>query len=103
MNHTAQMLQTTLRPRLLVVAARHGLAQYDRERSLARVLGLPMGQPLPSPSIAQAALVRREAEMDLARRNHDASWHPADHVLVMTALLHEARSQQAPVALAVNG
>lgn len=98
MNHTAHMLQTTLRPRLLVVAARHGLAQYDRERCLARVLGLPLGQPLPQPSLAQAALVRREAELDLARRRHDASWHPADHVLVMTALLFEARSQHTPAA-----
>lgn len=102
MNHTARMLQTTLRPRLLVVAARHGLAQYDRERSLARLLGLPLGQPLPDADIAQAALVRREAEMDTARRRHDASWHPADHVLVMTALLYEARSQQAPVAQPVG-
>lgn len=92
MDHSTQGLQTTIRPRLLVVAARHGLAQYDRARSLARILGLPMGHPLPAPGAAQQALVQREAELDHARRHHDASWHPADHVMVMTALLHEARA-----------
>ncbi|MBN2760659.1 MAG: hypothetical protein JXQ79_09180 [Rhodobacteraceae bacterium] len=91
MTQTTFGLQTTIRPRLLVVAARHGLAQYDRARHLARVLGLPLGYPLPAPGAAQDALVQREAEMDHARRHHDAGWHPADHVMVMTALLHEAR------------
>lgn len=37
--------------------------------------------------------------MDLARRSHDASWHPAEHVLVMTALLHEARNRREAQAL----
>lgn len=99
MDQSAHGLQTTIRPRLLVVAARHGLAQYDRARSLGRILGLPMGHALPDPARAQAALVRREAEMDLARRSHDASWHPAEHVLVMTALLHEARNRREAQAL----
>lgn len=91
MTQTTFGLQTTIRPRLLIVAARHGVAQYDRTRHLARVLGLPLGQPLPPPGGAQDMLVQREAEMDQARRHHDASWHPANHVMVMTALLHEAR------------
>ncbi|CUX80836.1 MAG: Protein of unknown function (DUF3204) [Roseibaca calidilacus] len=98
MDQSAHGLQTTIRPRLLVVAARHGLAQYDRSRSLGRLLGLPVGHSLPEPAQAQAALTRREAEMDRARRAHDASWHPAEHVLVMTALLHEARSRSEAVA-----
>ena len=98
MDQSAHDLQTTIRPRLMVVAARHGLAQYDRARSLGRVLGLPLGHALPDPIVAQARLVRREAEMENARRAHDASWHPADHVLVMTALLHEARNCRATVA-----
>jgi len=80
------------------VAARHGLAQYDRNRSLARLLGLPLGHPLPAPGAAQDALTRREAELDHARRHHDAAWHPADHVLIMTALLFEARARSADPA-----
>lgn len=98
MDHSAHGLQTTIRPRLLVVAARHGLAQYDRERSLGRLLGLPLGHPLPAPGAAQAALTRREAELDQARRQHDAAWHPADHVMVMTALLYEARARSTEMA-----
>lgn len=98
MDQSAHGLQTTIRPRLLVVAARHGLAHYDRARSLGRLLGLPMGQALPDPAAAQAVLMRREAEMERARRDHDAGWHPAEHVLVMTALLFEARSQAECVA-----
>ncbi|MCL1628710.1 DUF6477 family protein [Roseibaca sp. V10] len=43
MDQSTHGLQTTIRPRLMVVAARHGLAQYDRARSLGRLLGLPLG------------------------------------------------------------
>lgn len=98
MDQSAHGLQTTIRPRLMVVAARHGLAQYDRTRSLGRLLGLPMGHSLPDAATAKAALACREAEMEHARRSHDASWHPAEHVMVMTALLHEARSLAEPAA-----
>lgn len=99
MDHSTHGLQTTIRPRLLVVAARHGLAQYDRARCLGRILGLPIGHSLPELGSAQDVLERREAEMDHARRHHDASWHPADHVMVMTALLHEARANSSPSAV----
>lgn len=95
MDQSTQDLQTTIRPRLLVVAARHGLAQYDRARCLARILGLPIGRALPPHGTAQNMLAQREAEMDYARRHHDAAWHAADHVLVMTALLFEARANGA--------
>ena len=98
MDQSAHDLQMTIRPRLMVVAARHALAQYDRTRSLGRLLGLPLGHALPDPVSARETLVRREAEMEMARRVHDAGWHPADHVLVMTALLHEARSCSAGMA-----
>ncbi|NBB98376.1 MAG: hypothetical protein GVY34_09445 [Alphaproteobacteria bacterium] len=101
MDQSTQGLQTTIRPRLLVVAARHGLAQYERDRSLARVLGLPIGQPLPCPGAALTILTRREAELDHARRHHDAAWHPGEHVMVMTALLHEARLGRADPARTV--
>jgi len=102
MDYTSQGLQTTVRPRLLVVSARHGLAQYDRARNLGRILGLPPGHPLPAPGAAQQALCRREAELDQARRRHEASWHPADHVLVMTALLFEAKANAALAAQPVG-
>jgi hypothetical protein len=85
-------LQTTIRPRLMVVSARHALAGYDRARMLPRVLRQPIGQALPEPATALAWLRRREAELNAARRAHDARWHAGEHVLVMTALLHEART-----------
>jgi hypothetical protein len=76
----------------MVVSARHGLAGYDRARMLPRLLRQPVGQPLPDPAQALARLITREADLNAARRAHDARWHAGEHVLVMTALLHELRS-----------
>lgn len=91
-------LETLIRPRLMVVAARHGLSDYDRDRRLPRLLGLPVGRALPSHKAALEQLVTQERALEAARRHHDASWRASDHVAIMTALLHEAVS-----CLAANG
>jgi len=91
MSQTRPALDTTIRPRVLVVAARHGLAQYDRARYLPRLLGLPAGRVLPDTAAALDALRARERATEDARRRHAASWRAAEHVLLMTALLAEAR------------
>jgi hypothetical protein len=83
-------LDSLIRPRLLVVAARHALRDYNRAVHLPRALGLPAGQKLPSPEIALKELLARERAQEHARRTHDASWSAAQHVAIMTAVLHEA-------------
>lgn len=91
MHMTPASLETTIRPRLMVVAARHALEDYVRETHLRVVLGLPFGKPLPDALDALHALRSRELELEAARKRHDASWRAADHVAVMAALMAEAR------------
>ncbi len=91
MHHAVTTLETLIRPRLLVVSARHALRDYCRTTSLPRLLGLPMAQRPPGPEAALARLLARERALDHARQTHDASWSAAKHVAVMTALLHEAQ------------
>jgi hypothetical protein len=83
-------LDTLIRPRLLIVSARYALRDYNRANRLARLLGLPMSQHLPSAHMALAQLLECERALEHARRTHDASWSAAAHVAVMTALLYEA-------------
>lgn len=91
----------TTRPRLLVVAARHALDGYHRDAILPRLLNkMPRTAIPPTPEVL-AELIAREAAMDHARRNHDASWRAADHVLLMAALLAEVRLQGVPTCAAV--
>lgn len=90
MHFANSTLDTLIRPRLLIVAARHALGDYNRATRLARLLGLPMAHHLPTPRAALAQLLERERVLEHARRTHDASWSAAEHVAVITALLHEA-------------
>lgn len=82
-------LGTTIRPRLMVVAARHALTEYRREVMLPRLLGLPSGAALPPEGAALRLLQMRETAMNDARKRHDASWRACDHVLVLAALMYE--------------
>lgn len=87
-------LDTLIRPRLLIVSARHGLTEYSRAIMLPRLLGLPIGRNLPQPKDALTQLMTKERILETARRHHDASWRAADHVGVLTAMLHEAQTLQ---------
>ncbi len=91
MHVAATTLETLVRPRLLVVAARYALRDYDRSTRLARLLKEPLGSRLPSPETALRRLRLLELEQEQARRNHDARWSAPLHVALMTALLHEAQ------------
>ncbi|ATX65800.1 DUF6477 family protein [Roseinatronobacter bogoriensis] len=98
MHFAISTLDTLIRPRLLIVAARHALGDYNRTTRLARLLGLPMAQQLPAPRVVMTRLLERERVLEHARRAHDASWSAAEHVAIITALLHEALldTQQPP-------
>ncbi len=76
------------RPSLLVRAARLGMTELNRERSLRRIL---RDEPIPSPGLAFEQLYGREAQMDAMRRGGEAAYSPARHVEVLAALMHEAQ------------
>lgn len=88
------------RPRLLVRAARFGLAEYRRERDLRRLLGpdAPCGAPA-----AATALFEREAAAEAARSAGAVTYSPARHVELLVALIAEARQASAPAGQATAG
>lgn len=81
-------LSTLNRPRILVRAARIGIADYNRGRSLKRLMP---GEALPSPGLAFDALLEREAALDAVRRDGGAAYSAARHVELLAALINEAR------------
>lgn len=81
-------LSTLRRPRLLVRAARFGLADYMRERDLKRAFP---GTPLPPDGTLVPELMKREAEMEARRQTGAADYSAARHVHVLTVLMAEAR------------
>ena len=82
------MLKGLRRPRMLVRAARHGLADYNREQMLRRLLP---GEALPQPGQAFKKLAEREAILDQTRRDGGAAYSVARHIEVLVALIDEAR------------
>ncbi len=77
------------RPRLLLQAARFGLADYRPERDLRRITGLPPGAALP-------ALLAAEEALERIRKTGDATYSITRHLEVLIALLAEARRSGAP-------
>ncbi len=73
------------RPRLLLTAARHGLALYSRDRDLPRLLARSQGQP-PLDALAEA-----ESRIEADRRTGSATYSFARHIDLLVALLAETR------------
>ena len=76
------------RPKLLIRAARLGLADYSRTRDLRRIMRTGA---VPTPSNAVAALMNTEAELEECRRSGTSTYSVIRHVEVMIALMAEAR------------
>ncbi|MGR3794768.1 DUF6477 family protein [Vannielia sp. SX4] len=76
------------RPKLLIRAARLGLADYSRTRDLKRIMRVAT---LPAPTQAVRDLIRTEAEMEEGRQTGLSTYSVIRHVEVMIALLAEAR------------
>jgi hypothetical protein len=76
------------RPRLLIRAARIGLADYNRDRDLKR---LTRCATPPSPQVAFDRLIDEETRMDEGRRTGQAGYCAIRHVDVLIALIAEAR------------
>lgn len=74
------------RPRLMIRAARVGVADYRRERDLRRLIGR-----LPMPGRALPELLDAEARAEATRQSGDATYSIAAHVELLIALMAEAR------------
>ncbi len=88
MTDIMQVLANIRRPRLLIRAARFGIAEYNRDRDLKRVM--KTATP-PSPIKAVNSLIAEEARLEETRQAGDAAYSVARHVDVLIALMAEAR------------
>lgn len=84
------------RPRLLVRAARAGLAGWNRRRDLRRLLKC---EELPMAGAALTRLRAEEEHMDTVRREGSADYDVHRHILLLIAILAEtAEAAPRPVA-----
>lgn len=82
------ILQDLKRPRLLVRAARLGIAQYNRSRDLRRLM---RGGATPGPEAALAQLIDEEAQLEEVRKSGEAAYSLARHIEILIAMMAEAR------------
>ena len=87
MTDRLDILSTLRRPRLLISAARFGLADYDRSRDLKRLFQVAP----PSPARAVDKLIDEEATLEETRKAGAATYSIARHVDVLIALMSEAQ------------
>lgn len=80
------LLANLRRPRLLIRAARCGLADYRRERDLRRLIGQAM-----SPDRSLPQLLDEESRLEDVRKRGDAAYPVGRHIEVLVALMAEAR------------
>lgn len=92
MTDFAPLLAALRRPRILLAAARAGLADYRRERDLKRL----RRSGAAGPEAMLGALLAEERELEAHRRAGEATYSPRRHIAVLTALLAEARLSQSP-------
>ena len=87
MSDALAAIQALRRPRLLIRAARYGLADYRRDRTLARVL--TTSEKTTEGVLKQ--LMRTEAEIEATRANGDVAYSVSRYLEVLIALMGEAR------------
>lgn len=87
MTDFANLLAALRRPRILVRAARCGLADYRRDRDLKRILRLPKAT---LSARALDTLLAEERRLEDIRTAGEATYSLQRHVAVLTALLAEA-------------
>ncbi len=88
MSEVLSALGSLRRPRLLIRAARHGMTDYSRERTLTRLIDCEI-------SLAPEATVRRllhaEAQVESDRKSGDGAYSIARHIELLIAIMAEAR------------
>ncbi|KZY46468.1 hypothetical protein A3731_31975, partial [Roseovarius sp. HI0049] len=92
MTYTIPDLARLRRPALLIEAARLGVVNYNRERTLRRHLG---DLHHPDSEAVLETLLEIEDELNQMRRNGYAGYSPARHVDVVIAILGEVRLMRA--------
>ncbi|MEL7212061.1 MAG: DUF6477 family protein [Pseudomonadota bacterium] len=85
-------LECLRRPRLLMSAARFGMQDYRRTRDLARIL---QSERMIGPVEALTLLIDIEGMLEEQRVTDDGRYNLTQHVLVMIAIMGEARMVQA--------
>ncbi|WP_224823735.1 DUF6477 family protein [Cognatishimia sp. MH4019] len=85
-------LECLRRPRLLMSAARFGVLEYRRTRDLARIL---QSERMIGPVEALTHLIDIEGTLEEQRVTDDGRYNLTQHVLVMIAIMGEARMVQA--------
>lgn len=88
------------RPRLLIRAARCGMADYRRDRDLKRLIN---ANGPASPETALPRLMNEEERLETTRRAGCASYSLSRHIDLLIAMMSEARllprSQRAPTGI----
>lgn len=87
------------RPRLLIQAARAGLARYDRNRDLSRIL---RGTAPVNADVAIDALLDCEAEVEERRQAEDAGYDIGRHIELLIAVMAEAQLLPRPAPRLVS-
>lgn len=90
MTDLAQALAALRRPRILIRAARAGMAEYRRERDLKRILRKARAEAGAHPL---GSLIAEESRLEAHRARGEATYSIQQHVAVLTALIAEARLQ----------
>lgn len=80
-------LKSLRRPRLLIRAARFGIADYNRDRDLKRLMRVVAPPP---PAKALDGLLVAEAEAEQNRTSGAAGYSVARHVELLIALMAES-------------
>lgn len=88
MSDVQTVLASLRRPRLLVRAARLGVAEYSRARDLRRLMRRPH---LPPPAQALRSLIAEEEALEETRRAGDAAYSLTRHIEILIAMIAEAR------------
>lgn len=92
MTDLVSMLKNLHRPRLLIRAARFGVADYSRKRDLQKLL---RATSMPSPAQAIVKLMSEETYLEDKRTTGDATYSITRHVSILIALMGEVRLFQA--------
>ncbi len=94
MSEILSALGALRRPRLLIRAARHGLADYSRDRTLMRLI--EAGHSI-APEAAVQKLMQVEARIEIDRQKGDGTYSVARHIELLIALMAEARMLVRPM------